>query len=108
MKTYPLQSITIEEAMDLQFKAVDCITKEFPGHEILSRGDLGVVPGLNKPVMTMKAEKAIAGIFDAESSILVRGGRNRGNPLCAVCSDESGGNFAGAYGAYLQYHADNH
>ena len=46
MKTYPLQSITIEEAMDLQFKAVDCITKEFPGHEILSRGDLGVVPGL--------------------------------------------------------------
>ena len=33
MKTYPLQSITIEEAMDLQFKAVDCITKEFPGHE---------------------------------------------------------------------------
>lgn len=73
MKTYPLQSITIEEAMDLQFKAVDCITKEFPGHEILTRGDLGVVPGLNKPVMTMKAEKAIAGIFDAESSILVRG-----------------------------------
>ena len=77
MKTYPLQSITIEEAMDLQFKAVDCITKEFPGHEILSRGDLGVVPGLNKPVMTMKAEKAIAGILIAESMYLGKGAGNR-------------------------------
>ena len=55
MVTYPLQSISVEEAMQLQFKVIDCITREFPGHEILTRGDLGVVPGLNKPVTTMKA-----------------------------------------------------
>lgn len=73
MITYPLQSITLEEAMALQFKVVDCITREFSGSEILTRGDLGVVPGLNKPVTTWKAEKVIARIFDAESSILVRG-----------------------------------
>ena len=73
MVTYPLQSISLEEAMQLQFKVVDCITREFPGHEILTRGDLGVVPGLNKPVTTMKAEKVIARIFDAEAAMLVRG-----------------------------------
>ena len=28
MKTYPLNSISIEEAQALQFKVVDCITKE--------------------------------------------------------------------------------
>lgn len=73
METYPLHSISLEEAMALQFKVVDCITREFPGHEILTRGDLGVVPGLNKPVTTMKAEKVIARIFDAEAAMLVRG-----------------------------------
>lgn len=73
MVTYPLQSISVKEAMQLQFKVIDCITREFPGHEILTRGDLGVVPGLNKPVTTMKAEKVIARIFDAEAAMLVRG-----------------------------------
>ena len=56
MNTYPLHSLSLEEAMKLQFKVVDCITKEFEGHEILTRGDLGVVMGLNKPVTTAKAE----------------------------------------------------
>ncbi len=73
MITYPLHSISLEEAMALQFKVVDCITREFPGHQMLTRGDLGVVPGLNKPVTTMKAEKVIARIFDAEAAMLVRG-----------------------------------
>ncbi len=73
MNTYPLHSLSFEEAMKLQFKVVDCITKEFEGHEILTRGDLGVVMGLNKPVTTAKAEKVIARIFDAEACVLVRG-----------------------------------
>lgn len=73
MLTYPLQSITVEEAKALQFKVVDCITREFSGRETLTRGDLGVVPGLNKPVTTSKAEKVIARVFDAQSAILVRG-----------------------------------
>ena len=45
MKTYPLTSLTIEEATQLQFKLVDSITRFFPGNEILTRGDLGVVKG---------------------------------------------------------------
>lgn len=73
MEVYPLKSLTIEEAKNLQFKVVDCITREFEGHEILTRGDLGLVPGLNKPVTTEKAERVIASVFDAEAAFLVRG-----------------------------------
>lgn len=73
MKTYPLQSLTVEEAGQLQFKVADCITREFEGHAFLSRGDLGVVAGLNKPVTTSKAERVIARIFDTEACVLVRG-----------------------------------
>ena len=72
-KTYPLQSISMEEAKKLQFWIVDCITNEFQGHEILSRGDLGVVLGLNQPLTTQKAERVIGKIFGAEESLLVRG-----------------------------------
>lgn len=73
MKTYPLKSLSLEQAMQLQFKIVDCITNEFEGHEILTRGDLGVVSGLNKPVTTKKVEKVIASIFNVEAAFLVRG-----------------------------------
>lgn len=73
MKTYPLKSLTLDEAIQLQFKVVDCITREFHGSEVLGRGDLGIVPGLNKPSATWKAEKVIARIFDAEACMLVRG-----------------------------------
>lgn len=73
MQTYPLQSMSMEEAVRLQFLVVDCMTKVFEGHESLTRGDLGVVMGLNKPVTTWKAEKVIADVFGAEACILVRG-----------------------------------
>ncbi|MGL4988538.1 MAG: aminotransferase class V-fold PLP-dependent enzyme [Cetobacterium sp.] len=73
MKTYPLESISLDVAKDKQFRMIDIITKNFEGHEILTRGDLGVVKGLNKPVSTEKAEKVIAQFFNAESAVLVRG-----------------------------------
>lgn len=73
MKTYPLESIGIEEAKEKQFKMIDIITKYFQGHEILTRGDLGVVKGLNKPLTTEKAEKVIAEFFGSEAAVLVRG-----------------------------------
>lgn len=73
METYPLQSISLQEAMSFQFRMVDCITKQFQGDEILSRGDLGVVPGINKPQTTLKVEKVIADFFQSEAAILVRG-----------------------------------
>lgn len=49
IQTYPLQSITLEEAMQFQFRMIDCITKEFKGSEILTRGDLGVCQALINP-----------------------------------------------------------
>ena len=73
MKTYPLKSISLDMAMNLQFKVVDEITNVFEGHDFITCGDLGVIPGLNKPSVTKKAEQVIASVFDAESCILVRG-----------------------------------
>lgn len=73
MLTCPLQSLSIEEAIKLQFRVIDCITREFEGHEFLNRGDLGVVKGINKPVTTSKVEQVIARTFDTEACMLVRG-----------------------------------
>lgn len=73
MKTYPLRSMSVKEARDIQFKLVDTITKHFSGKDMLTLGDLGVVPGLNKPSATLKAEKVLAHFFGQEDCVLVRG-----------------------------------
>lgn len=73
MKTYPLQSITLDEAIKMQFKLVDAVTKHFKGSEVLSLGDLGVIRGLNKPTTTVKTEKVLADFFNQEAAVLVRG-----------------------------------
>ncbi|MFD1442010.1 aminotransferase class V-fold PLP-dependent enzyme [Lacticaseibacillus hegangensis] len=72
-KTYPLVSITYEEALRKQHKLVDLMTRHFAGDELLSRGDLGVVPGLNQPRYTRKVEELLADYFGAEAAMLVRG-----------------------------------
>ncbi|MBQ1787748.1 MAG: aminotransferase class V-fold PLP-dependent enzyme [Erysipelotrichaceae bacterium] len=73
MKTYPLQSISLEEATQKQFRMVSCITHHFTGYEQLSRGDLGVHQPENQPLTTKKAEEAIAEFFSSEAAIMVRG-----------------------------------
>lgn len=73
MKTYPLESISINEAKNMQFKLIDTVTKYFKGSEVLSLGDLGVVQGLNKPRTTLKVEKVLADFFGTEAAALVRG-----------------------------------
>ena len=84
-KTYPLKSLTVEEATELQFYIVDCITRNMSGREMLSRGDLGVVSGKNKPIITEKAERVIAEVFDTEACMLVRGAENTASgSQCAV------------------------
>ena len=40
MKTYPLHSISLEQAKQLQFKVIDAVTRNFQGEEVLSLGDL--------------------------------------------------------------------
>lgn len=73
MKSYPLKSISLEEAIQLQFKLVDCVTNEFNGYEVLELGDLGVHKLGNIPQTTKKVEKVIAKFFNAQDACLVRG-----------------------------------
>ena len=55
MKAYPLKSISVEEAMNKQFRFVDCMTRNFNGYMSLSRGDLGVKQPNNEPDFTIQA-----------------------------------------------------
>jgi len=73
MKAYPLESITIEQAMEKQFRLMDCATRCFTGSESLTRGDLGVHQPGNQPVTTGKVEKVLSLFFGAEDAILIRG-----------------------------------
>src|SRR5690606_24521159 len=73
MKTYTLNSHSVGEARKKQIELIDEITKVFRGSEILTRGDLGVVPGLNQPKTTNKVEKVLGNYFNAEAAMLVRG-----------------------------------
>jgi len=73
MQTYPLESMTLTEAKQLQFRLVDITTRYFRGQDILSQGDLGVVAEQNKPTTTLKVEQIIADFFDSEAAVLVQG-----------------------------------
>ncbi|MBS4536726.1 aminotransferase class V-fold PLP-dependent enzyme [Clostridium sp. D2Q-14] len=73
MKAYPIKTVDIEKAKDMQFKLVDIIHKNFDGYEFFQEGDLGVVPGVGKPMYTQKVEKVLAQFFGGEDAILVRG-----------------------------------
>ncbi len=73
MKAYPINTIDLEKAKQLQFKLVDTIHQHFDGYEFLQGGDYGVVPGLGRPRYTEKVEKVLAKFFEAEDLVLVRG-----------------------------------
>ncbi|RRD40003.1 aminotransferase class V-fold PLP-dependent enzyme [Leptotrichia sp. OH3620_COT-345] len=73
MKMYPLNSLSVLEAQEKQFRLVDIITKHMTGSEFLELGDLGLNKEINKPVKTEKVEKIIASFFNAEDCILTRG-----------------------------------
>ena len=73
MKTWPLPSLTLQEAIDRQFALVDAITRHFCGSDFLSAGDRGLVPGIGRPRATAQAEAVLADFFGAEDAVLVRG-----------------------------------
>ena len=68
-----IPSRSIQEAQELQFKLVDCMSNFFTGDQFLSLGDLGVVPGLQRPAQTKRVEETLANFFGTESVALVRG-----------------------------------
>ena len=73
MEFHPLESLSLSEAKKVQFRIVDLTTKYFTGKEVLSLGDLGVVPGINKPTYTVKVENVLKDLFHAEAAVLLRG-----------------------------------
>ena len=73
MKTFPLQSMTLEQAQQKQFALVDTLCRLFPGADFLAGGDLGLVPGLNQPRVTQRVEQVLADAFHAESAVLIQG-----------------------------------
>ncbi|CDL85017.1 aminotransferase class V-fold PLP-dependent enzyme [Xenorhabdus szentirmaii] len=73
METYPLQSMTMAQAQQQQFRLVDIICRHFPGADFLSQGDLGLVPEFNQPRMTRRIEAVIAEFFSAEAAAFVNG-----------------------------------
>ncbi|OJG26984.1 hypothetical protein RU98_GL003075 [Enterococcus caccae] len=68
-----METMNLEEATKKQFQIVDCITRNFEGSEILTRGDLGVVPGYNQPITTNKVENVLKELFATDAAMLVRG-----------------------------------
>lgn len=73
MKTFPLQSLTLEQAQHKQFALVDSLCRHFPGADFLVGGDLGLVSGLNQPRLTQRTEQVLADAFHAEAAVLVQG-----------------------------------
>ncbi|WP_086956536.1 aminotransferase class V-fold PLP-dependent enzyme [Xenorhabdus innexi] len=73
MKSFPLQSMTMAQAQQQQFKLVDIICRHFPGADFLSQGDLGLVPDLHQPRMTQRIEAVITEYFGAEAAAFVNG-----------------------------------
>jgi hypothetical protein len=67
-----LDALSIEQAMELQFKLVDCIHRNFPNGLFLQQGDLGLVQG-GSPLHTTLAEQTLAQFFGAQDCVLVRG-----------------------------------
>ena len=85
METYPLKSLSVAEAKELQFRLVDAATRHFRGKEMLSCGDLGVCPEFGRPATTEKVERILADFFGVEAAALVRGAGS-GAIRAAVCS----------------------
>ncbi|MGL4676116.1 MAG: aminotransferase class V-fold PLP-dependent enzyme [Brevinema sp.] len=69
MQTFPINTMSIPQAMEYQFKLVDTMAKHFSGTEFLNTGSVGV----SKSSHTQKVESCLADFFEVERCILVRG-----------------------------------
>ncbi|PLT29864.1 aminotransferase class V-fold PLP-dependent enzyme [Peribacillus deserti] len=68
-----LENMSLEEAKELQFRMMDEVTKEFQNNEFFQIGDVGLHPEHQRPLMTARIERVLAGTFGAEACALVRG-----------------------------------
>lgn len=73
MEVYPLSSPSIMAAQRKQFALVDTICRYFPDGEFLTRGDLGLMPGLSQPRIAQRVEQVLTDAFHAPVAVLVQG-----------------------------------
>lgn len=71
-ETSPLEVMSPDQAQRAQAALVGAISRHFPDGEIF-RSDVGVSPVHGRPDTTVRAERAMAGAFDAEAACLVQG-----------------------------------
>ncbi|MEV4975697.1 aminotransferase class V-fold PLP-dependent enzyme [Streptomyces scopuliridis] len=71
-RTFPLATVTLEDAAQRQFRLLECTAAHFEGPQLFE-ADTGVVPGLGRPRTTARVEAVLADYFGAEDAALVQG-----------------------------------
>ncbi|MFI1826174.1 aminotransferase class V-fold PLP-dependent enzyme [Streptomyces sp. NPDC020412] len=71
-RTHPLPTVALPDAVQRQFRLLECTAAHFRGTELF-RTDAGVVPGLGRPRTTARVEAVLADFFGAEDAALVQG-----------------------------------
>ncbi|MFI2241301.1 aminotransferase class V-fold PLP-dependent enzyme [Streptomyces chrestomyceticus] len=71
-RTFPLPTVSVEDAVTNQFRLVECVARHFEGRQLFE-ADAGVVPGLGRPRTTARVEAVLADYFGAPAAALVQG-----------------------------------
>ncbi|WP_206503876.1 aminotransferase class V-fold PLP-dependent enzyme [Streptomyces chrestomyceticus] len=71
-RTFPLPTVSVEDAVANQFRLVECVARHFEGRQLFE-ADAGVVPGLGRPRTTARVEAVLADYFGAPAAALVQG-----------------------------------
>ncbi|MFE9883495.1 aminotransferase class V-fold PLP-dependent enzyme [Streptomyces scopuliridis] len=71
-RTFPLATVTLEDAAQRQFRLLECTAAHFEGPQLFE-ADAGVVPGLGRPRTTARVEAVIADYFGTEDAAFVQG-----------------------------------
>jgi hypothetical protein len=73
LTAHPLATMSVDEAVDEQFRLVETIARHFPKDHLLAEGDLGVAEPHGRPASTTAVESCLADFFRAEDAVLVMG-----------------------------------
>ena len=73
MRTFPLEQLSVGEAIQLQFRLMEVIAQHFDGQAILQAGDYGLWQVAGRPQATQRVEAALADFFGVEAACLTRG-----------------------------------
>ncbi|SCK36596.1 Aminotransferase class-V [Streptomyces sp. WMMB 714] len=71
-QTFPLPTVLLDEAIQQQFRLMECTARHFEGQQLFEP-DAGVVPGLGRPRTTARVEAVLADFFGTEDAALVQG-----------------------------------